>query len=197
VDVVRMLASGRVKSVRAAAGAWDPARPADGAYSALLAFDDGAFATLVYSGYAHFDSDELMGWIGESGARKDPQAYGAARRALAGGEAALKQARSYGGAAYAPPPAPEAHPHFGLVIASCERGDVRPLPTGVAVYGDAARRLEPLPPPAVPRAEVIDELHAAVREGRAPLHDGAWAMHTLEVCLALRRSASEQREVFL
>ena len=49
----------------------------------------------------------------------------------------------------------------------------------------------------MPRAEVIDELHAAVREGRAPLHDGAWAMHTLEVCLALRRSASEQREVFL
>ena len=29
-----------------------------------------------------------------------------------------------------------AHNHFGLVVASCERADLRPLPHGVMVYGD-------------------------------------------------------------
>ena len=33
--------------------------------SAFLTFEDGAFATMTYSGYAHFDTDEFNGWIGE------------------------------------------------------------------------------------------------------------------------------------
>lgn len=197
VDIVRMLAGSRVTRVRALTGAWDPARPTEGAYSCQLQFADGAFATLVYSGYAHFDSDEFTGWIGEMGARKDPGAYGATRRLLAGDEAALKAERNYGGPAFREPARAEAHQHFGLVIASCERGDVRPLPSGVMVYGDAAQRLEPLPPPQVPRGEVIDELYAAVVEGRAPLHDGEWALGTMQVCLALLRSAQERREIAL
>jgi phthalate 4,5-cis-dihydrodiol dehydrogenase len=57
--------------------------------------------------------------------------------------------------------------------------------------------MEALAPPRVPRAEVIDELHEAVANGRAPRHDGAWAMATLDVCLALLRSAREGREVRL
>ena len=62
VDIVRLLAGGKVSSVRAFTGNWDRARPTEGAYSCLLGFDHGVFATLTYSGYAHFDSDELMGW---------------------------------------------------------------------------------------------------------------------------------------
>ena len=50
-----------MKSVRAMTGAWDPKRATEGAYGALLAFDDGAFASLAYSGYGHFDSDEFSG----------------------------------------------------------------------------------------------------------------------------------------
>jgi phthalate 4,5-cis-dihydrodiol dehydrogenase len=197
VDVVRMLVPSEVKRVRACTGAWDPARPTEGAYSALLTFENGAFASLVYSGYAHFDSDELMGWIGESGAPKDATAYGAARRALEGDEAALKQARNFGGSAFRDVPAPQAHPHFGLLIVSCEHGDLRPLPDGVAIYADAERRIEPLAPPRTPRTEVIDEVYEALFEGKAPLHDGEWAMRTLAVCLAILRSAREQREVAL
>jgi phthalate 4,5-cis-dihydrodiol dehydrogenase len=52
-----------------------------------------------------------------------------------------------------------------------------------------------LPPPRVPRAEVIDELFDAVVSGRAPLHGGEWAMATLQVCLAMLRSAREGRDV--
>ena len=59
----------------------------------------------------------------------------------------------------------------------------------------ASARLDALPPPAVPRAEVIDELYEAVVNGKAPLHDGAWAMATLEVLLAMLRSAREGSEV--
>ena len=90
-----------MRTVRAQTGAWDPARPTEGAYSALLTFEDGAFASLIYSGYAHFDSDELCGWIGEGGQHKDPNAYGAARRTLPGDEMALKNARNYGGPHFA------------------------------------------------------------------------------------------------
>jgi len=202
VDVVRLLAGGRARSVRAATGNWDRARPTEGAYCAWLAFEDGVAAVLVYSGYAHFDSDAWMEWSGEMGRRKDPAAYGETRRLLAaaGGpaqESALKQARSYGGDGYrAPAGEARAHPHFGAVVVSCERADLRLTPAGVEVYGDTAQRLEPAPLPPVPRAEVIDELAAAL-DGEPPLHGGAWSMATLEVCLAILRSAREAREVAL
>jgi phthalate 4,5-cis-dihydrodiol dehydrogenase len=195
VDVVRLLAGGAVKSVRAMTGAWDAARPVEGAYGALLSFADGAFATLSYSAYAHFDSDELMGWIGEGGQRKDPARYGTARQALHGDERHLKNERNYGGRAFAAPATPDAHAHFGVVVASCDKADLRPTPEGVWIYADAQKRFEPIAPPAVPRAAVIDELYGAVVEGRPPRHDGAWGLATVEVCLAMLRSSREGREI--
>lgn len=196
VDIVRLLAGGQVKSVRAHTGSWDPARPAHAAYSCQLAFDNGVFATLVYSGYAHFDSDEFMGWVGEMGQKKDPAKYGEARARLKGDELALKNARNYGGAAFSAPEG-SAHQHFGVLIASCEKADLRPLPNGVMVYADNERRLDALAPPEYPRGEVIDELYAAVVEGKAPLHSGEWAIATTQVVLALLRSAREAREIQL
>src|SRR5438094_342005 len=59
VDIVRLLAGGRVSLVRALTGSWDSRRPTEGAYAALLAFEDGACASLAYSGYGHFDTDEF------------------------------------------------------------------------------------------------------------------------------------------
>ena len=198
VDVVRLLAGGDVRSVRAFVGNWDPARRTDGAYTCLLGFDRGLSATLVYSGYAHFDSDEFMGWVGEMGQRKDADSYGLTRKALASAsdEVLLKTMRNYGGAQFKETE-PVAHQHFGVVIASCEKADLRPLPTGVMIYGNAEKRLEPLPAPEVPRREVIDELYGAVVEGRPPLHSGEWAIATLEVCLAMLASARDRKEVLL
>jgi phthalate 4,5-cis-dihydrodiol dehydrogenase len=192
-------------------GAWDSSRPTEGAYTALLTFDDGVIASLTYSGYGHFDGDEFCGGISELGAPKDASAYGAARRALhqvatAAEEAALKNARNYGGTIYSmqsgsasadrthPATAPW-HEHFGCVLVSCDHADLRPLPTGVMVYGDTGIHLDPLPKPDVPRAEVIDELYGAVVGGQQPLHGGRWAMATIEVCLAILQSAREQRDV--
>ena len=201
VDVVRLLAGSPACTVRAMTGAWDPARPTEGAYSALLGFKSGAFASLSYNGYGRFDTDSLHGWVGELGQHRDPAAYGAARARLHGvapeAEAAMKDARAYGTAgddASAPPP--PSHNHFGLVVVSCEGGDLRPMPDGVQVFA-GTRRFEALPAPAVARAEVADELYEAVALGRAPLHSGAWGLATTEVCLALLLSAQTRQDVAL
>jgi phthalate 4,5-cis-dihydrodiol dehydrogenase len=201
VDIVRLLAGGQVRSVRAATGSWDPARPAEGAYAAFLSFENGAAASLTYSGYARFDSDEFCGWVGELGQRKDPSGYGAARRMLQGvspaGEGVLKAASGYGGVKANAEPADLLHQHFGLLLISCDRADLRPLPTGVMVYSDEAARLDALPPPAVPRSEVVDELYDAIALDRPPVHSGEWGLATLEVCLAMLTSAREGKEIML
>ena len=204
VDVVRLLAGSEVTRVRAATGAWDPERRTEGAYTALLWFANSAFATLTYSGYGHFDSDAWMGWTGEMGNAKDPAAYGTARRRLkqvasAEEEARLKNESTYGGPGYkAPAPAADAwYQHFGPIVVSCDAADLRPTPDGVWIHGHEAKMHDALPRPAVPRAEVIDELHAALRAGVPPLHDGPWARATLQVCLALLRSAAENRDIAL
>ena len=199
VDIVRLLGGGRVTNVRAVTGAWDAARPTEGAYAALLTFADGAFASLTYSGYGHFDSDEWQNWVGELGQKKSPYAGSPRPRfACAEDEAAYKNARNYGGPDYQPLAAPPpAHQNFGTLLVSCEHADLRAVPDGVMIYQNGTARLDAVPSPKVPRAEVIDELYRAVVQGKAPLHDGAWAMATLEVVLAILRSASEGRDVAL
>lgn len=205
VDVARYLAGGMATNVRALSGAWDENRPATAAYSALMTFADGAFASLTYSGFAHFDSDEFMGWIGEGGQPKDASRYGISRRAMVAttreDEAAWKNARIYGGANFSEPRSmfnlELRHPHFGVVVASCDHADLRPTADGVMVYADNEAHFEALPPPAVPRGEVIDELYAAVVNGVTPKHGGEWSLATMEVCLAMRDSARAGKEIAL
>jgi len=71
------------------------------------------------------------------------------------------------------------------------------MPSGVAIYADAAQRLDALAPPRVPRVEVIDELVAAIARGVPPLHSGEWGLATLEACLAVLESSRTQRDVAL
>lgn len=204
IDIVRVLGGGIVNSVSAQTMMTDRARPTEGIYAALLRLGGEAVANVVYSGLGRFDSDEFTGWIGEMGARKDRSRYGAARKALrqaddARSEAALKNARNYGGAQDVSRGAAAAthHNHFGFVLVSCERADLRPQPDGVTIYDDDRVAFESVPVPAVPRAEVIDELYGAVVDGRPPLHDGEWGLATLEVCLAMLQSSREGREIAL
>ncbi len=205
LDIIRLLAGSPVTRVRAATGRWDEARPTEGAYAAMLWFANGCFASMTYSGYAHFDSDEWCGWTSEMGGEKSPERHPRARQRLAqvgtaADEAALKASTTYGGPQYrderAAAPA-RAYQHFGPVIVSCERADLRPIPDGVWVHADGERRKFELPAPDVPRAEVIDELHGALRLGRRPRHDGMWARGTLAACLALLQSSTSQADVVL
>lgn len=203
VDVVRLLAGGMTTSVRALTGSWDPTRPTEGAYSALVEFENGPFASLTYSGYGRFDSDEFMDWFGELGRRKNPDDYGRARRLLREGaspetETVLKRARNYGRAAtstFTEASLPDAHEHFGVVIVSCDGADLRLKADGVMVYGDPAREFVPLDPPAIPRIEVMDELYDAVVHDEPPLHSGAWGLASLEAAVGILTSAAERRAV--
>lgn len=203
VDVVRMLAGGVVSKVRATTAQWDATRPTEGAYSALFTFADGAFASLTYSGYGHFDSDEWMDWRSELGAVKPAADYGAARRRLdavgdAAAEIAAKAARNYGGNAWqSAGTMPVAHQHFGPVVVSGERGDLRLTAEGIWVYGDRERRFEAIAAPTIPRREVIDELWAVLREGKTARYDGRWARATTEASLAILASAREGHDIGL
>ena len=198
VDIVRLLVGSPVTNVRAFVGAWDASRGMDGAYTALLGFDSGAAASLTYSGYGHFDTDLFQDWIGEMGQKKETGRQQLPTFASAAEEAAYKQSRNYGGANFrASDAAPQAHQNFGTVIVSCERADLRLMPDGVIVYRNGETQVDRLPPPSIPRVEVIDELYGAVVNNVAPKHSGEWAMATLEVCLAMLQSNREKREIRL
>lgn len=188
IDVARLLCGGVATSVAAMTGAWDPARPTEGAYSALIGFDGGAFASLTYSGYGRFDSDIWMNGVDELGRDKDMSAYGAARRALAGGdETAKKTARSF--TSMAETPQATHHEQFGPVIVFCEKGDIRLHPDGIEIYEDD-RRTAVTAPFRTTRAEVCDALHAAIRHDAPPPQTGRWGRASLELCLALLDSAT-------
>lgn len=192
VDIVRLLAGQQAVSVSAMTGAWDPARPTEGAYSALIGFAGGAFASLTYSGYAHFDSDYWMDWVGELGQPKDPARYGTARRALASipspqAEAALKRTRALGSEPLPAPP-PD-HEHFGPVVVSLDRADLRLSARGVEVNGDDTRVFLPAPHWPAPRHGVLEALIATLRHGTKVTQDGPWGLASLELCHAILASA--------
>lgn len=204
VDIVRLLGGGFVQTVYARTGLWDTARPTEGAYSALLTFHSGAFASLTYSGYGFYDSDAQMDGVGEMGRPKPALAHQQTRRKLASAvseaeEARLKAERNFGGANYVPElgEAPSAFQHFGPVLVCCDAADLRLTPAGVEVHDAQGVRLQALEVPPVPRSEVVDELWAFAREGRAPLHDGKWSRGTLEVCLAILESAGGHGDIML
>jgi len=200
IDMVRLIAGAKLRSVRAQATRLDLARPTEGSCVAFLDFESGVAASLVYGGYDFFDSDELHFWIGERGAPKPPDQHGAARRALAAhqaDEARLRVERYAYGADPGPPPTHQ--PHFGLTIVTCARGEMRASADGLFIYDQNGKREIALPPSnAMPgRSEVLDDMIAAVRFGRKPQQDGRWGKANVEVTLAILQSAQERREVTL
>ena len=86
---------------------------------------------------------------------------------------------------------------FGITVASFERGDIRQSPNGIYVYGDAGRReIEVVGGRGTGLLE-MKELYEALTQGKPIVHDGRWAMATLEVGNAILQSARERREVTL
>ncbi|QHE88373.1 Gfo/Idh/MocA family protein [Hydrogenophaga sp. BPS33] len=198
IDIVRLLAGGLVSQVRARTGAWDASRPTEGAFSALLDFQNGAFASVTYNGYGFYDTDVLMEGLGEMGLPKDTDAHRLTRARLASvideaAEAAMKAERNFGGSQFVLPSArvPDACQHFGPVIVSGDRGDLRLTPRGVELTDAQGTRFLAVDLPPVPRAEVIDELWRVAREDHPPVHGGAWSRATLEVCLAIIESGRQ------
>lgn len=198
IDLVRLLAGGVLRSVRASCCVLSPSRPTEGGAIALLDFADGPAASIVYSGHDYFDSDEFHDWVGEGGDRKTPQQHGRARRALASSDPGTEAVRrtatlAYGGLAPRPTPAPF-QPHFGTTIVTCERGELKVSPDGFILYDAQGARPIALPPGSGYEG-LFTDLRAAVLAGQAPRHGGRWGKATAEAMLALLQSSRERREI--
>jgi phthalate 4,5-cis-dihydrodiol dehydrogenase len=189
VDIIRLIGGGRLRSVRASTIELDPARPAAGAYTAYFEFDDGTPATIVYSGYGHFDMSAFLRGT-------EASALSAPVVSQVGDEAQRKEALRYGGTSASSGSGSNSLGLFGLTLASCAGGDIRESVDGLLVYERGSRREIAVADESRGMAE-LDELYAAVRQGRPIVHNGRWGEATLEVCLAIHESARTRREVVL
>ena len=196
-DIVRLLCGGMARSLRARTFNWDPARSTIGAHSVWIEFENGAAATAVYNGYGGFSSMDLCEGISEWGVRQPPQdrnAHSAQSRARSTqDELRAKRER----AATAIPASASHQPFFGLTLVSCERGDIRQSPQGLYAYQPGGMREIVLPSDRSPRQLVLDEFCDAVAGRKPALHDGAWGLATLEICVAAIRSSMTGAEVQL
>ena len=197
LDIARLLCGGLVTQISARCADFDPTRSTIGAYQAQLDFANGAFASLTYSGYGHYDSDELCDHVSELGFTKAAIAAGSSRRQLAEqlaqnqDEAALKAMKTQQ-KIQQDFVLPTHHEHFGVIIVSCEKADIRPFPDRIRIDSDDGSQEILLAPPAIPRKEVVDELILAI-EGQPILHDAKWSLATLECLLALNASAKDRQ----
>jgi phthalate 4,5-cis-dihydrodiol dehydrogenase len=171
VDIIRSIAGQPVHSLRA--------MTVDlGAYTVYLEFADGTPATIVYSGYGHFD---LANWLrGGDGSSKAEQPKD--KNALRYGAQGARGSNTLG--------------LFGLTLASFEHADVRESADGLEVHRRGQAQHVDVPDEPRGSAE-LEELYHAVRDEKPLKHDGRWGRDTLAVCLAINESARTRREVVL
>lgn len=198
IEIVRLL-GGNVRSVRASMGALDVARATPGHCTAFLDLENGAAASVTFSAYDFFDSDEWHHWIAEGGTAKEPNRHGKTRSAFLSRNGDLQAHEDLGFGGRVLPNEQPFLPHFGLIIVTCEGGDMRLSPNGVFIHGRTGTREI-----AVPRGigrpgqgDALDSLWQAVRYGRPNRHDARWGRDTIAVILAVLESAKERREVVL
>ena len=207
VDTLRLLGGGLVRSVRGTTGQWFKGRPIPGYYSAFMEFEDGTPATLMHNGYGYFVGAELVPW-GHQNHHFSVDERIQVRKQLLEGSADQERAKDnlrIGGSdervtvaqAQKKPWVPD---DLGLLIASCEKGDLRQSPFGIFIHNDKGTEDVPLSGNANPvsgRSAELEELYGAVVHNRLVQHSGPWGMATLEVCLAIMQSAKERREIHL
>ncbi|BAO92164.1 Gfo/Idh/MocA family protein [Caballeronia cordobensis] len=193
-DIIRLLAGGAARSVRAKTFDWDPERRAIGAHTVFIEFDDGAAATAVYNGYGRFASAELCFDIGEWGFPAQSLARAnVTKPASLEDELRAKAER----ARHAIPASAPHQPFFGLTLVSCERGEMRQSPKGLFVYTSDGKREVELPTDVSPRELVMREFHDAISGHKRAIHDGRWGLANLEVCAAAIASSERGEEVYL
>jgi phthalate 4,5-cis-dihydrodiol dehydrogenase len=199
VDIARLLGGGLVQRVRAHAGRWSAENPTEGNYSALLQFDRGVTATLIYDGYGYFDDRELIEGDVFGGERNSSPGQ-RLRQARAAGKLDKNTSRSGvafdiergdGDARKRPH-----QPFFGITLVSCERGALRQSSEGVFLYDEQGRAEIPCQRWDGPLKVELDEFQRSITQDQLMPHDGKWGKATLEVCLAILQSSrdgSEQR----
>ena len=206
IDTLRLLGGGLVRSVRGSVGQWFGGRPIPGYYSAFMEFEDGTPATLMHNGYGYFLASELVPW-GNQNSRYPEAERAAIRKELLNqtrDENAAKDEMRIGGSQERAlfrdhaRPRPWVPNDLGILIASCERGDIRQSQLGLYVHSDEGTKDVPLVGGGGPsRRGELEELYNAVVLDKPIRHSGPWGMATLEVCLAIMQSGKERKEIFL
>src|SRR5262249_44653466 len=193
------LLGGRLRSARASVGALDKSRLAAGHCMAFLEFEDGATASVVFSSYDFFDSDELHHWIAEGATDKEPHRHGKTREAFLARTSDLEPHEALAFGARILPTEQPYFPHFGSIVVTCERGDMRFSPNGILIHGIhgtgeiAVSRGAGRPG----HGDALDALWFEVREGRRYAHDARWGRATVQILLAILQSSKSRREVRL
>src|SRR5437764_105364 len=202
VDAIRLIGGGQLRSVRAAIGEWMPARRGPAYCNAFLQFTDGMPATITQNSYGYFVCDDLMSWVSPDEAHKQLSQRGKVRQGLIDGtrsEADYRE-RRVGGSLDRGRSDRTAEREWaadmGMVIASCEHGDMRQSPDGVYVYDDEGLREIKVSGGTLWEKEQA-ELYDAIIHGRRGFHSGRSALATIEVIMAIMESAKTQREVEL
>jgi phthalate 4,5-cis-dihydrodiol dehydrogenase len=201
LDMVRYLAGGMAKSVRGHVGAWHPHIDVHGDYSAYYEFEGGVTALATFNGYGNFDTMEMTWNRGEGGGVR-PEDQMATPRPRSTGPVPIEEfydlpendldrmlERGHR------PDGPVTQGNFfGLMIVSCERGDMRQHPEGLYLYTEQGREL--IQVPANPGAE-MREMVGAITENRPSFPDHNWGRATLECCIGIIESSRQGREIEL
>jgi phthalate 4,5-cis-dihydrodiol dehydrogenase len=174
-DMLRLICGGEALTVSGstfgASGTPEPGKELG--FGAQIAFADGIRAYAYYSGTGGFDS-RLNSWgIGETGTVDIAPSSPLTDHFILPGSGA--------------PPNPA--PMFGRTIATFAEGGVQVTPRGLLLFdADGASEIDVTAEPSG-WAAVLDQLDRAV-SGRTPTaYTGEWGVATLELCLALQRSA--------
>ena len=202
-DVVRLMGGGMVRSVRGMVSKWMDARISPGYYVAYLEFEDGTPATIVKNGYGYFLTTELVPWASDiQGLERNRDIRRALRNGQPYDEATGKEAQRFGGSDTNTLLGPRENItrtgfqlDCGLVVVSCEGGDIRQAEGGLTIYDDDGTHFMPVEGVQDERMAELDEMHQAITEGRPVHHDGRWGMATLECVLGMMQSGRERREI--
>ncbi len=210
LDSVRLLGGGMAKTIRGTVGNWWPERAAPGYYSAFIEFESGVSSIVVNGGYGYTMTAELVPWGDERGIleRYTPEQRIEVRKQIKAGtrnEFAAKQDLRIGSEherrTWRERPKerkPWVPANLGILIATCERGELRQSKFGLYIYRDSGKEdLDMGETQYRAGTEDLLELYNAVVNGTPVYHDGAWGMATLELITGLMESSRTGKDVRL
>ena len=162
-------------------------------------------ATVSHNGYGYLVGPDLAPWGADAGISGHDAARRAASRRNLGDHAydeeSLKDDMRLGGASPLFQSSSEHRPwmplHLGLMVVTCDRGDMRHAPYGLFLHDDKGKSEFPVEDKGLLGLSEIEELYAAVRNGIPLYRDGAWGIGTLEVAMAIMESSATHKEVRL
>ena len=179
-------------------------------FSAFLEFENGTTATMLNNGYGYALTAEMVPWGDERGILEHytPEQRIAVRKEIQAGtrdefaaKASLRIGSEHERTTWREQPTvrkPWIPSNLGILIATCERGDIRQSEYGLYVYTDAGKEDRDLGDVRY-RAGIEDllELYNAIMNGAPVYHNGEWGMGTLEIITGIMESSRDRKEIRL